>query len=59
MVGLPGFYKDHLPESIKEHKHITKLMTGCSIALIEATLTCPVERLKVYFMTSNEKISYR
>ena len=34
-------------------------MTGSSIALIEATLTCPIERLKVYFMTNENKISYR
>ena len=33
-------------------------MTGCSIALVEATLTCPIERLKVLFMTTNEKMSY-
>jgi hypothetical protein len=59
MVGLPGFYKSHLPDSFKEHKYIAKLLTGCSIALIEATLTCPVERLKVFFMTTNEKITYR
>ena len=59
MVGLPGFYREHLPGFIKEHKTFTKLLTGCSIALIEATLTCPVERLKVYFMTTEDKISYR
>lgn len=59
MVGLPGFYKAYLPESIREHKTLLKLMTGSSIALVEATLTCPVERLKVYFMTNQDKISYR
>ena len=59
MVGLPSFYKDHLPPSIKEHKTLTKLLTGTSIALVESILTCPIERLKVFFMTTNEKISYR
>ena len=59
MVGLPSFYKDHLPESVKEKKILLKLMTGASIALVESFLTCPVERLKVYFMTTPETISYR
>lgn len=59
MVGLPNFYKSYLPDSIKEHKSLLKLLTGCSIALVEATITCPIERLKVYFMTTTEKISYR
>ena len=59
LVGLPNFYKNYLPDSIKEHKSLLKLLTGCSIALVEATLLCPIERLKVYFMTTNEKITYR
>lgn len=59
MVGLPGFYRDHLPKSIKDHKFYTKLLTGSSIALVEAVLTCPIERLKVYFMTNTDKITYR
>lgn len=59
MVGLPSFYKNSLPESIKEHRVLTKFLTGGSIAIVEATLTCPIERLKVYFMTTNDKISYR
>lgn len=58
MVGLPNFYKNKLPESVKEHKALLKLLTGCSIALIEATLACPIERVKVYFMTTNENITY-
>jgi hypothetical protein len=28
-----------------------------SIALVESFLTCPIERLKVYYMTSNEKMN--
>ena len=59
LVGLPNFYKNYLPDSIKEHKSLLKLLTGCSIALVETTLLCPIERLKVYFMTTNEKITYR
>jgi hypothetical protein len=58
MVGLPTFFKNQLPASFQEHKALLKLMTGCSIALVEATMACPIERLKVYFMTTNEQITY-
>ena len=59
MVGLPTFYKNSMPESIKEHRMLVKFLTGGSIALVEAILTSPIERLKVYFMTTSNKISYR
>ncbi len=52
MVGLPRFYNQNLPQSMREHKWLQKLLTGCSIALTEACITCPVERVKVYFMTT-------
>jgi hypothetical protein len=48
-----------LPDVVKEKKFLLKFLTGTSIALVEALLTCPVERLKVYVMTSSEKITYR
>ena len=51
MVGLPSFFQGHLPDIIKEKKVLVKLLTGTSIALVEAFITCPAERLKVYFMT--------
>ena len=51
MVGLPNFYKDVLPSSLQENKKVLKLFTGVSIGIIEATLLCPVERVKVHFMT--------
>jgi hypothetical protein len=59
MVGLPTFYKNYLPDSIREKKTLLRFLTGGSIALVEATLTCPIERLKVFFMTTHDKISYR
>lgn len=58
MVGLPSFYNTKLPASIRENKRLLRLMTALSIALVEATITCPIERLKVLFMTTNDKISY-
>lgn len=57
MVGLPSFYQAHLP--FKENKALLRLLTGASIALVEATLTCPIERVKVYFMTTQTKLTYR
>lgn len=59
MVGLPTFYNQNLPGKIKENKQFLRLLTGGSIALVEATLTCPVERIKVYSMTTNNHITYR
>ena len=58
MVGLPTFYNTKLPVSIKENKKLLRLMTALSIALVEATITCPIERLKVLFMTTTDKITY-
>ncbi len=59
MVGLPQFYNKNLPGQIRENKKLLKLLTGASIGLVEATLTCPIERIKVYFMTTTDKgLSY-
>jgi hypothetical protein len=58
MVGLPSFYNKNLPDFIRENKQLNRLLTGASIALVEATLTCPIERIKVYFMTTHTKLSY-
>lgn len=52
LVGLPQFYRNNLPNSIKERKVLTKSLTAMSVAIVEAFITCPVERLKVYFMTN-------
>lgn len=52
MVGLPKFYNNNLPESINNNKFLLKLLTGSSIALVESIITCPIERIKVYFMTT-------
>jgi hypothetical protein len=51
MIGLPSFYGNNLPKKVRDDKKFTKLLTGLSIALIEAAILCPVERVKVYFMT--------
>ncbi|CDW73269.1 UNKNOWN [Stylonychia lemnae] len=59
MVGMPNFYKNNLPRQIQDNKSIQKLLTGSSIGLVEATLTCPIERIKVYFMTVEKRLSYQ
>ncbi len=59
LVGLPSFFKEHSPEFVRQRKVLLKLLTGTSVAFVEAVITCPIERLKVYFMTDNDKISYR
>ena len=46
MVGIPKALKT----TISDDK-ILKFLTGFTIALIEASITCPLERTKVYFMT--------
>ena len=63
MMGLPAFYRNYLPQAIKDNKQLLRLLTGFSIAMIESTLTCPIERLKVYFMTAQHhkggELSYK
>jgi hypothetical protein len=54
MVGLPKIYAQNLPDTFNNNTALLKVFTGLSIALVESTLTCPIERLKVYYMTSNE-----
>ena len=51
MVGLPNFYKEVLPESLQKKKQVLKLFTGVSIGFFETVILCPVERVKVHFMT--------
>ena len=60
MVGLPAFYKQKMPSKMTENASLAKFLTGFSIALIESLILCPIERVKVHFMTktSTNVISY-
>ena len=58
MVGLPSIYQETLPASFQMNKKVLKLFTGASIAVIETTILCPAERVKVYFMTLNQNKTY-
>jgi len=53
MVGVPKA----LGKKINDDK-VRKFFTGLVIALIEASITCPLERTKVYFMTQRDSTSY-
>lgn len=55
LIGLPEWYKTNLPAFMQDNDALLKLATGLSIATIEATITCPIERTKVYFMTQKPK----
>lgn len=54
MVGLPNLYKDILPQSFQNNKKVLKLFTGLSIGIFESMILCPVERVKVHFMTQTQ-----
>ena len=47
--------------SFRNNKFATKQLTSLSIAGIESLIVCPLERLKVHFMTQaqNKRITYR
>lgn len=61
MVSLPAYFSQNLPERIRKNKFLTTQLSSTTIAIIEAGILCPLERLKVLFMTQtqSEKISYR
>ena len=53
LVGLPDFYRKRSPAVIQKNERALKLATGFSIALIESIITCPIDRMKTYLMTSS------
>ncbi len=56
MVFFPNFYEKKLPKVLKEkYKAIPKLLTGLTIANLEIFVITPLDRLKIYFMTSKFK----
>lgn len=50
--GLPRFYSKLFGSKYEDHKYSMKLMTSVTIALVEAGLITPFERLQVFMMTS-------
>lgn len=53
MLFFPQFYQKKLPNKITDKfPGISKILCGLTIANIEIFLLCPLDRLKIYFMTS-------
>jgi len=50
MIALPDFYSKVL--HLKHNTSVNKIVTGGTIACLETFVVCPLERLKVYIMTS-------
>ena len=59
MLFFPSFYRDRLlPSPIQQrYPRLPKILTGLSIANFEILVINPLERLKVWLMTSPERIS--
>ena len=51
IIGLPNFYKENLPNRIRENKKMQVFCCGFSVAFVESFILCPFERLRTYFMT--------
>lgn len=50
--GLPRFYAGLFGSNYEKHKYKMKLLTSATVALVEAGLITPFERLQVFIMTS-------
>ena len=59
MLFFPNFYRDHVLSARiqKNYPYLPKILTGLSIANFEILVINPLERLKVWLMTSPTRIS--
>ena len=59
MLFFPNFYRDHVLSNRiqKQYPRLPKILTGLSIANFEIVVINPLERLKVWLMTSPTRIS--
>ncbi|CAF5086654.1 unnamed protein product [Rotaria sp. Silwood1] len=59
MLFFPSFYRDHILSDriLQNYPHLPKILTGLSIANFEILVINPFERLKVWLMTSPQRIS--
>lgn len=55
MVAFPIMLEKKVPVA-RHDRRIAKFLAGIGIAVIEAFILCPVERLKVYLMTHSQQI---
>lgn len=54
LSGLPRFYAGLFGSTYEHHKHKMKLLTSFTVAVVEATVITPFERLQVFVMTSKQ-----
>ena len=54
LMGLPDLFTNKFP-NLQDKERTLKLMTSLSIALIETTINCPIERTKTFVMTQSYK----
>lgn len=52
LSGLPRFYSNIFGSTYEKNKYLMKFLTSLSLAVIEATIITPFERLQVFVMTS-------
>lgn len=50
LMALPEVFRNNFP-SLKDNEKTLKLATGLSIAFVETTINCPIERTKTFVMT--------
>ena len=56
MLYFPSLFDKILPENlISNFSSLPKILTGIAIANIEVFIICPLDRLKIFFMTSASK----
>lgn len=56
MLAFPSFFKESLPaEFQRTHPDVVPITTALSIASFETFFVCPLERCKVFLMTSDTK----
>ena len=53
LVCLPDFFKRNSPGPLRHNEQTLKLATGFTIAAIETTIMCPIDRVKTYLMTQS------
>ncbi len=56
MLYFPSLFDKTLPKRlIRSFSGLPKILTGMAIANIEVFIICPLDRLKIFFMTSSSK----
>jgi hypothetical protein len=53
MIFFPRLYDKNLPPGVKKkYPGLSKILTGLSIANLEILILCPLDRIKIFLMTS-------